>query len=86
MTLKYKINHEMGTKYIWFFDTAKEAEKEIEALGAKSLDYIKFYDDRDKLVETYSSIYTPEAKIEIANQFKKGASYCLFVRTIRTYA
>lgn len=85
MTLKYKINTEMGTTYIWCFNTAKEAEKEIEALGAKSLDSIRFYNASDKLVKEYSSIHTLQTKTEIANQFKKGASYCLFVRTFKTY-
>jgi hypothetical protein len=80
MNIKYKIN--------WRFNTAKEAEKAIEALGAKSLDFIKFYDDNNKLVETYSSMHTlpngvadSRTKIEIANQFKNGASVCIFVRT-----
>lgn len=79
MNIKYKIN--------WCFNTAKEAEKAIEALGAKSLDFIKFYDDSNKLVETYSSMHTlpngvadSRTKIEIANQFKNGASVCIFVR------
>lgn len=80
MNIKYKIN--------WCFNAAKEAEKAIEALGAKSLDYISFYYDSNKLVETYSSMHTlpngvadSRTKKEIANQFKNGASYCVFVRT-----
>lgn len=80
MNIKYKIN--------WCFNTAKEAEKAIEVLGAKSLDFIKFYDDSNKFVETYSSMHTlpngvadSRTKIEIANQFKNGASICIFVRT-----
>ena len=80
MNIKYKIN--------WYFNTVKETEKAIEALGAKSLDFIKFYDDSNKLVEIYSSMHTvphgvadSRTKIEIANQFKNGASYCIFVRS-----
>lgn len=80
MNFKYKMN--------WCFNTAKEAEKAIEALGAKSLDFIKFYDDNNKLVEKYSSMHTlpngvadSRTKIEIADQFKNGASVCIFVRT-----
>lgn len=80
MNIKYKIN--------WCFNTTKEAEKAIEALGAKSLDFIKFYDDSNKLVKEYSSMHTlpngvadSKTKIEIANQFENGASYCVFVRT-----
>lgn len=79
MNIKYKIN--------WGFNTAKEAEKAIEALGTKSLDFIKFYDENDKLVEKYSSMHSlpngvadSRTKIEITNQFKNGASYCVFVR------
>ena len=88
MTFKYQINTEMGTKYIWGFYTAKEAEKAIEALGAKSFDFIKFYDDSNKLVEEYSSMHTEpqgvadsKTKIKIANQFKNGSSCCVFVRS-----
>ena len=80
MNIKYKIN--------WCFNAAKEAEKAIEALGAKSLDFIKFYDDSNKLIEKYSSMHTlpngvadSRTKIEIANQFKNGASVCIFVRS-----
>ena len=80
MNIKYKIN--------WCFATVKEAEKAIEVLGAKSLDFIKFYDENDKLIEKYSSMHQlpsgvadSRTKIEITNQFKNCASYCVFVRT-----
>lgn len=93
MTFKYKINHETGTEYIWGFYTAKEAKKTIETLGgAKSLDYISFYDDSSKLVKRYSPMHTlpnevadSRTKIEIANQFKNGASVCIFVRDLKNY-
>ena len=46
------------------------------------------YDENDKLIEKYSSMHNlpngvadSRTKIEITNQFKNGASYCVFVRT-----
>lgn len=89
MTFKYKINSEKGTKYIWGFYTAKEAKKTLEALGgAKSLDYISFFNDYNRKIKEYSSMHTlpneiadSRTKIEIANQFKNGASVCIFVRS-----